>query len=106
MPQVFRVEDPATLNHPPDLLCVADIFKRVRIQQDDIGKLAGFQRAEIRFRADSFGSLNGCTSQYITRRQSRLNQELQLPVKRGTVETAEICSRENGLTLPPKTSPS
>lgn len=86
-PALLRPDDPTGADDEVDLASRADRSQRVLPKDDEIGGLADFDRPERSPLTQELGSRPGRGRQRLPRRESALDQQLQLAVKRCTPGT-------------------
>lgn len=77
--QQIRFERPTALDDTPSAPGVADVRQRVMVKQHQVGGLADLEATEV-LAAERARSVERGDAQDLERRQSGLNQALQLPV--------------------------
>jgi hypothetical protein len=60
MIKIIPPENPTSDNYRRDTLCLADVFQRIRIQQDKICELSCFNSNEIFGAVNNNGGIQGC----------------------------------------------
>src|SRR5262245_25464177 len=88
-----RVVADAVLEHDLDVLDVGDALRRISLHEDEVGAASLPQGAEVRLPAHEAGPVLRRDLDRLDRRESRLDQELDLALVAVTRQDAAVAGR-------------
>src|SRR5690625_1108316 len=88
------IEEPAVDHDVPHALRVADVLERVRVEDDEVGELAGLDRAEVLVEAEVLGAVQRGGADDLERGETALCKRPHLPV-RGEAIALAVCADQD-----------
>src|SRR2546430_15183813 len=79
---------PPVLHHVMDLLGVVDVLERIRVEHDQVGQLAGLERAQVLVHSDAVRAVHRTDAERFAWRHPAARQGPELPVTPQPVELA------------------